>query len=173
MIAGFSALHTSAWIYTNKSDASIKWLETAFSTDPAHYYKRSFKNESMLSAAFSANGLQEYAIKWGKKAYSKYPNDPRTGYNYANQLITANRPEEGYAIMEQLLKSFPTYAMPYTTLITHYLDIKDYNALYRVLLQMEQFYAQSPEAFTSRLSSEQLKQYFDILSQMKSQYNQP
>ncbi|MDR1524042.1 MAG: hypothetical protein LBS79_02140, partial [Tannerella sp.] len=127
MIAGFSVLHTSAWIFTNKSDASIQWLETAFSTDPANYYKTSFHNESMLSAVFSANDLPEHAIKWGKKAYLKYPNDHRTGYNYANLLIALNRSEEGYAIMEQLLKSFPGYALPYTHLIAHYVKIKDYN----------------------------------------------
>jgi tetratricopeptide (TPR) repeat protein len=172
MIAGFSTLHTSAWIFTNKSDASIQWLERAFSTDPANYYKTSFSNESMLTAVYTANNLREYALKWGKKAYSKYPNDPRTGYNYALQLLAANRLEEGYPIMEKLLKSFPAYALPYVQLIAHYLNIKDYNALYRVLLQLEQVYAQAPEAFTSRLSREQLDQYFGILSQMKSQHNQ-
>jgi hypothetical protein len=73
--------------------------------------------------------------------------------------------------MEQLLKSFPGYALPYTHLIAHYVKIKDYNALYRVLLQMEHVYKQTPKAFTDRLSQEQINQYFNILSQLKSQNN--
>jgi hypothetical protein len=169
LIAGFSVLHTSAWIYTNKSDASIPWLEAAFSTDPAGYYKTSFAGESMLTAVFAANGLHEHALKWGKKAWLKYPNDHRTGYNYANQLIGMNRIREGYAIMEQSLKTFPGYALPYTRLIAYYVEIKDYNALYRVLLQMEQVYGQMPEAFTGRLSREQIDQYFNMLSQLRGQ----
>jgi hypothetical protein len=36
---------------------------------------------------------------------------------------------------------------------------------------MEQVYAQAPEAFTSRLSPEQINQYFDILSQLRRQNN--
>jgi tetratricopeptide (TPR) repeat protein len=167
MIAGFSTLHTSAWILTNKTDASIRWLESAFETDPAGYYKRAFNNEAMLAAAFSANKLQDHALKWGKKAYLKYPNDPRMGFNYAGNLLRENRNAEACAILEQSVRKFPTYALPYTVLIEYYSNTKDYESLYRILLTMEQTYRQSPESFTSRLSQEQINQYFGILADLK------
>ncbi|MDR2564222.1 MAG: hypothetical protein LBC98_09845 [Prevotellaceae bacterium] len=169
MLAGFSILHTSAWIYTNKTDALITWVESAFATDPAGYYKSSFSNESMLAAAFSANGLQEHALKWGKKAYQKHQSDPRVGFNYANELIKLNRNAEACAILEQSVKKFPLYPLPYISLIGLYFNSNDYGALYRVLLAMEQAYRQSPQSFTSRLSQEQINQYFSMLEDLKKQ----
>ncbi|MDR3267592.1 MAG: hypothetical protein LBT83_00795 [Tannerella sp.] len=169
MIAGFSVLHTSMWILTNKTDASIRWVETAFATDPGNYYQTSFNNEAMLAALFSSNGLDDRAIKWGKKAWLKYPDDHRMGYNYANTLIGLNRKEEACPVLEQTVKTFPAYALPYASLITLYLESRNYNALYRVLMQMEQVYKQAPEAFTSRLSQAQLDSYFKILEDFKKQ----
>ena len=64
MISGFSVLHTSMWIVTNKTDASIGWVEQAFETDPARYYKQSFCNEAMIGEMFLANGLKEKSLEW-------------------------------------------------------------------------------------------------------------
>ena len=169
MISVFSILHTSAWIYTNKTDALIPWVESAFSTDPAHYYKRSFNNEAMIAAALGANQLYERALIWGKKAWLKYPNDPRMGYNYAGELQKLNRHAEACPVLEQTIKKFPSYPLPYVNLIEYYINIKDYNSLYRVLLAMEQAYKQSPAPFTGRLPQEQLNQYFGVLENLRKQ----
>jgi hypothetical protein len=169
MIGGFSVIHTSLWIATNKTDASIKWVESAIATDPANYYKSSYNNEALLATAFSANNLTDIAIKWSRQAYLKYRNDPRMGYNYANELIKLNRKEEAIPVLEQVVQSHPGYALPYVTLIHYYSENKNYTPLYRILLQMEQVYKKSPEVFTSRLSQEQINQYLGILSELKQQ----
>jgi hypothetical protein len=169
MIVGFSILHTSAWIYTNKTDALIPWVESAFATDPAGYYKRAFSNEGMLAAAFSANDLHELAIKWGKKAYQKYPNDPRAGFNYSIYLLDLNRNTEAYAILEQSVKKFPFYPFAYVNLIKLYSKSKDHDALYRILLAMEQAYRKWPQEFTSRLPQEQINRYLGMLEELKKQ----
>jgi tetratricopeptide (TPR) repeat protein len=172
MIGGFSILHTSAWIATNKTDASIHWLEKAFATDPAFYYKVKYANEAMLSIVFYANGLNDLALEWGKKAYSKYAGDPRVGYNYALNLQEMGRNEEACSVIEQLLKTFPGYPLPYVYLIGHYYKIEDYNSLYRVLLQMEAVYKQHPEFFTERLPQAQIDGYFKVLADFKAQREQ-
>lgn len=172
MIAGFSILHSSAWIYTNKTDASLQWVESAFATDPAGYYKSSFNNESMLSAVFSANDLPELALKWGKNAYLKYPNDPRMGFNYARDLINQNRYTEACTVLEQTVLKFPAYPLPYIRLIEIYANTNNYESLYRILLKFEQVYRQAPEAFTSRLSQEQINQYLNILTDLKNAMGQ-
>jgi tetratricopeptide (TPR) repeat protein len=169
MFGGFSVLHTSLWIVTNKTDASIPRLESAIATDPANYYKTSYNNESLLASAFSANGLHEIAIKWSKQAWLKHPKDPRMGYNYANELIKMNKKNEAVVVLEQTLKSYPAYALPYASLIQYYVDSKNYQSLYRILLQMEQVYKQYPEAFTSRLPQEDINKYFSILSELRQQ----
>jgi tetratricopeptide (TPR) repeat protein len=170
MIAGFSLLHTSAWIITNKTDVSIKWFESAISTDPANYYRASFSNESLIAAALSANGLKNIAIQWSYKAYRKYGNtDPRVGYNYAHELVGLGRTPEAYPIWESVVKSFPLYPMPYPILIEYYIKSEKYNLLYNLLIQMEAAYKQNPAAFTGRISDENLKHYFDILSNLKKQ----
>jgi tetratricopeptide (TPR) repeat protein len=166
MIGGFSVMHTSLWIATNKTDASIRWFESAIATDPANYYKTSFNNEALLAIAFSANNLNDIAIKWSRQAYLKYRNDHRMGFNYANELIKLGRKEEAIPVLEQLVQSFPTYALPYVPLIQYYIETKNYASLYAVLLQMEQIYTNSPEAF-SRLPQEQINQYLNILSDLK------
>jgi predicted Zn-dependent protease len=157
------------WIVTNKTDASIPRLVSAIATDPANYYKTSFNNEALLASAFSANGLNDIAIKWSKQAWLKHPNDPRMSYNYANELIKMNRKNEAVVVLEQALQSHPTYALPYAVLIQYYVENKNYQPLYRLLLQMEQVYKQYPEALTSRLPQEDINQYFNILSELRQQ----
>lgn len=171
MIAGFSILHTSAWIYTNKTDASIQWVESAFATDPAGYYKSSFNNESMLTAIFTANNLPEHALKWGKIAYLKYPDDPRMGFNYALNLQQLNRNTEACAILEQSIKKFPFYPPAYTRLIEYYSITQNAELLYHTLLAMKQAYQQSPESFTRRISPEQMNMYFGILNELETLTN--
>jgi hypothetical protein len=170
MIAGFSLLHTLVWITANKTDISIKWFESAISTDPANYYRTSFTNESLLAAAFSANGLNDIAIQWGYKAYRKYGNtDPRVGYNYANDLTRLGRAAEAYPVLESVVKTFPQYPMPYPILINYYIKSENYSLLYNLLTQMELAYKQNPVAFTGRIADENLKQYFSILSDLRKQ----
>ncbi|MDR3262391.1 MAG: hypothetical protein LBT78_11245 [Tannerella sp.] len=169
MFGGFSVLHTSLWIATNKTDASIPRLESAISTDPSNYYKTSYNNEALLASAFSANGLNEIAMKWWKQAYVKYPNDPRMSYNYANELIKMNKTAEAVVVLERVVQSYPAYALPYAILIKYYIDSNNYQSLYRILLQMEQVYKQNPEAFTSRLPQEHIDHYFSILSELRQQ----
>ncbi len=172
MIAGFSVLHTSAWIYTNKTDASLQWVESAFATDPAGYYKSSFSNESMLAAVFSANNLQERALEWGKNAYLKHPDDPRIGFNYAGDLLKQNRDAEACAILEQSVKKFPFYPLAYVSLIGYYANTNDNNSLYHILQRLEQAYQESPQSFTSRIPQEQLNQYFSILAELRKSAGQ-
>jgi hypothetical protein len=163
----FAVMHTSFWIATNASDKSIGWVEKAFEKDPAIYYKRSFSNESMLGAVFSSNNLKEKSLHWEKMAYLRHQNDSRTGYNYANVLIKAGKMDEAIQIYESSVTKFPAYALPYAQLVSIYLDKQNYDALYRLLLKFEEIYKRNPEAFTSRLSQEQIDSYFHILNQLK------
>jgi tetratricopeptide (TPR) repeat protein len=169
MICGFSVLHTSLWLATNKTDASIRWFESAIVTDPANYYKTAFNNEALLASAFAANKLDDIAIKWHKKAYLKHPNDPRMGYNYANELIKMDKKSEALPVLEQVIKAYPMYALTYVALIQLYIESNNYQSLYRILIQMEQAYKQHPEAFSSRLPQEHIDQYFNILTELRQQ----
>ncbi|MDR0613889.1 MAG: tetratricopeptide repeat protein [Dysgonamonadaceae bacterium] len=167
VMAVFSMMHTSLWIVTNATDKSIGWVEKAFEKDPAVYYKNSFSNESMLGAIFSSNNLKEKSLYWEKRAYLCHQNDPRTGYNYANVLIREGKINEAIQIYESSVSKFPAYALPYVQLAGIYINNKDYDALYRLLLKMEEIYREKPEVFTSRLSREQINSCFDILNQLR------
>lgn len=166
-IAVFALLHTSFWIATNASDKSIGWVEVAFEKDPANYYRGSFSNESMLGAIFSSNNLKEKSLYWERKAYQRHPNDPRTGFNYANVLIGEEKMEEAISIYEASVDKFPAYALPYMRLVDIYMKKQRYQALYRLLVKMEAAYKRDPSAFTSRFSQEQLDSCFDILRQLE------
>jgi hypothetical protein len=167
IISVFAIMHTSFWTVTNATDKSIGWVEKAFEKDPASYYKRSFSNESMLGAIFSSNNIEDKSLYWERIAYFRYQNDPRTGYNYANILIKFGKTDEAIQIYESSVAKFPVYALPYAQLANIYLENKNYDALYRLLLKFEEMYKKNPEAFISRLSQEQIDSYFNILNQMK------
>jgi hypothetical protein len=169
MISGFSILHTSMWIVTNKTDSSLDWFEKAFETDPGRYYKISFNNEAMIAAAFSANDLPDRAMKWNKKAYLKHKKDPRMGFNYANSLANSNRKEEAIVIYEKLTVDFPIYALPYAQLVDAYIKAENYQALYDLLVRMKKAYDYNPEAFISRLGKDRIDTYFNILDQLNQQ----
>lgn len=169
MISGFSVLHTSMWIATNKTDASIEWVENAFATDPANYYKKSINNEAMIAAMFAANNLTDRALKWNKQAYLNNRSDPNMGFNYANELLKYDKKDEAYAILEKLTADFPFYPLPYPVLINAYITSQNYNALYNLLIRMKTAYEQYPEAFTSRLPKEQIESYFNILNELSQQ----
>ncbi|MDR2497160.1 MAG: hypothetical protein LBD21_08545 [Tannerellaceae bacterium] len=170
MIAVFSIIHTASWIYTNKTDASILWVESAFSTDPAIYYRATFNNESMVTAVFSANKLYDRAAKWGKIAYDKYiKEDPRMGYNYARDLVNLHLYDEARTVLEDNIKMYPLYAPAYDLLIDYYLHYRQYEQLYRILGILEHMYKQVPEAFTTRMPQEKLNHYFSILNDMRSE----
>ena len=168
MISGFSVLHTSMWIATNKTDASIEWVEQAFKTDPAHYYKQSFNNESMLAAMFAANNLNDIALKWSKIAYTKYADDHRMGFNLAITLLKEKKDSEAIAILEELTNKFPYYPLPYVNLINIYNKNRDYNSLYILLSKMEVAYNKYTNAFNSRIPKEDLDSYFSILNDMRT-----
>jgi tetratricopeptide (TPR) repeat protein len=169
MIGVFSILHTSMWIATNKTDASITWLEKAFATDPGNFYKVQFNNESMLSADFSSNELYEQALKWGKKAYSKHTGDPRVGFNYGLAFIKSGREKEGYAILEEVIQKFPAYPVAYPLLIEYHYKMDDFESLYRTLSLMEFAYSKRPESFTGRISQKELDAFFQLLADLRAQ----
>ena len=169
MISGFSVLHTSMWILTNKTDASIGWVEQAFEEDPARYYKKSFNNEAILAEIYSANKLEKQSLKWHKKAFNKHNQDPRMGYNYANELIEQKKINEAIVILEELTDKFPSYPLSYNALINAYIENADYNSLYRTLLKMETAYNEYTNIFQSRIPKEYLDHYFSILNDMKSE----
>ncbi|MDR2917413.1 MAG: hypothetical protein LBV74_21685 [Tannerella sp.] len=172
MISGFSVLHTSMWIATNKTDASAGWVERAFEDDPGHYYKTSFNNEAMLALMFGTNGLEDKSIKWHKIAYNKHPNDARMGYNYANELLKRKQANEAITILESMTNKFPQYPLPYPVLVNIYIENKDYQSLYNLLLKMEAAYNKYPDVFNSRLSKESINQYFTILNNLRNTPNQ-
>ncbi|GHT44875.1 hypothetical protein AGMMS49965_21260 [Bacteroidia bacterium] len=168
MIAGFSILHTSMWLLTNKTDASIKWVQHAFRTDPASIYIRtSFNNEAMLSIIFRNNGLNELAVVWAEKAYLRHRDNPRLQYDYAVALWGVNRKQEAYAILEQEIKDFPEDAYLYLALVDYYVDTNNVNALYKHLEQMEQQYKQNPKAFTSIYSQKALDTCWATLAELR------
>jgi hypothetical protein len=170
MLAAFSIMHTTFWIASNASDASIKWLAAAFEKDPACYYKQSFNNESMLAAAYGANGLDKEAVLWSQKAYRKHRNDPRMGYNYANELLKRGQNKEAYAIYEELTLNFPQYALPYPPLISRYYTENRHDDLLRVLNQLQAAYALNPQAFTSRIAQEQIDSYLTLWADLRRHY---
>ncbi|GHT41266.1 hypothetical protein AGMMS49965_10790 [Bacteroidia bacterium] len=170
MVAGFSILHTSMWLFTNKTDASIKWVQHAFRTDPASIYIRtSFNNESMLSIIFRNNGLNELAAVWAEKAYLKHRDNPKFPYDYAMALLRVNKKQEACAILEQGIKDFPEDVMLYSALANYYAETTNVNALYKHLEQMEQLYKQNPEAFTSRFSQKELDECWATLAELRKQ----
>jgi hypothetical protein len=169
VMAVFALLHSSFWTMTNHTDKSIGWVEKAFITDPGAYYKRSFSNESMLGALFSSNELKEKSLYWERLAYLRHKDDPRTGYNYAGVLIKHGGIEEAVKIYEQSIVKFPTYALPYSQLVNIYSQNGNYDALYKLLLQMENIYKSNPQVFTSRFSKEQMEQFLNTLNQLRQQ----
>jgi hypothetical protein len=169
MMAVFAIMHTSFWIATNVSDNSIGWFEKAIETDPASYYKGSFSNESLLCAVFSANGLNEKAMEYGKLSYIRHRNDPRTGFNYADQLIKNDQLKEATVVYEGLISNFPWYPMTYPKLINIYYEAENYDALYQLLLKFQAAYTQNPDVFNSRLPKENIDSYFDVLNQFQAQ----
>ena len=172
MICGFSLLHTSLWIATNKTDASIGWIEQAIENDPALYYKISFNNEAMLGAMFHANSLDDISLKWNRIAYRKHADDPRMGNNYAAQLAALNRKNEAIPVFEELVNKFPLYPLSYPQLANIYIENNDYEPLYRLLVKMEGVYNYNQNIFTSRLSKEHIDYYFSILRQLRDQFEQ-
>ncbi|MDR2026816.1 MAG: hypothetical protein LBQ01_04555 [Prevotellaceae bacterium] len=167
-MAVFAVMHTSFWAVTNATDKSIGWIEKALEKDPASYYKRSFSNESMLGALFSSNNLRDKSLYWERKAYLTHQNDPRAGYNYANALIGAGIIDEAVRIYESSVTRFPSYALPYAQLVSIYSSNNDSEALYRLLLKIEEVYKKNPEVFTSRLSQQQIESYFNLLEQFRA-----
>jgi hypothetical protein len=172
VMAVFAILHTSFWIMTNHADKSIGWVEKAIGNDPASYYRRSFDNESMLGALFSSNELHEKSLYWRQRAYLRNQNDPRTGFNYASDLIKYGRTEEATKIYEQSIIKFPAYTLPYAHLVNLYMQSENYEALYKLLQRMETVYEKNPQAFTSRFNKEQIDRFFDILNQLRQQINE-
>jgi hypothetical protein len=171
VMAVFALMHTSFWIITNATGRSAGWVEKAIEKDPASYYKKSFGNESVLGAMFLSNNLTEKALYWQREAYLKHANDPRTGYNYANTLSGEGKTEEAVKLYESSVAKFPAYPLPYVKLVSIYLSNENYDALYRLLLQMETAYRIKPEAFTSRLSQEQIDGCMDLLKQLRAYAN--
>jgi tetratricopeptide (TPR) repeat protein len=169
MIGVFSIIHTASWLYTNKTDKSILWVESAFSTDPAIYYRHTFNNESMLAAVFSGNKLHEQALKWGKLAYFRYrADDPRMGYNYARDLIALRRFDEARVVLEDNIVAYPLYAPAYTMLIEFYQHYKLYADLHRILEIFDRMYKQVPDAFTTRMNQDELNKYFSMLNDLRN-----
>jgi tetratricopeptide (TPR) repeat protein len=166
MIAGFSVLHSSAWIFTNKTDASIQWVESAFATDPADYYVVKFGNEARLAVVFFNNGLYERALGWGYKACLKNPNDHRLFYNHALSLYKLGRLQEANALMEESIHVFPNYAQPYSALVSYNSDNPE--LLLRVLQQFEAVYQKDPKSFAS-ISPKELQYFFDLLGALRAQ----
>ena len=166
----FSIMHTSFWIATHNSDVSIGWFEKAILKDPASYYTTAFDNESLLSLAFSANGLNDKAMKYYKLSYLKSKSkDPRAGFNYANQLIQNDQKEEAMVVYENLIVDFPYYPLAYPQLANYYLEKQDYEKLYQMLLKMQDAYQKYSDNFNARLPKEQLDNLFNILSQLQVQ----
>jgi hypothetical protein len=166
MLAGFSLLHSSAWIYTNKTDASILWIESAFANDPADYYVVKLGNAAMLSVAFTANHLYDRALEWGYKACIENPNDQRAYYNLAVLLYKLGRLQEGNALMEESINTFPHYAKAYSILVFY--NRNNTQLLYRILLQFEDVYRKDPKSFAP-ISKEEIQYFFTILEDLKTQ----
>ena len=169
MISGFSIIHTSMWIITNKTDASIGWVEQAFEQDPALYYKLSLNNQAMLGEMFSANGLFEKSLIWYKIAYGKYPYDHRMEFNYANALLNIGRSDEAIIMYEKIVDKYPSYPLPYANLIDLYYTNEVNDSLYKILLKMEIAYNKYTDEFDSRLSKEDIEHFFSILNELRNQ----
>ena len=167
MMAGFSVLHTSFWIATNKTDASIEWVEQAFMDDPAGYYKMSFNNEAMLASMFHANKLYDKSLKWHQKAYRKYVYDPRIGFNYAVLLLSLDRKDEAIAILENSVNRFPDYSPPYPQLARIYSDSNNPESLYVLLTKMEAAYKNNQSQFELRLPKENIDALLGLLNEMR------
>jgi len=168
MIVGFALVHTFSWIATNKTDASIEWIEQAIENDPGHYYKNSFNNEAMLAAIFTSNNLHDRGLKWHRIAYRKYTDDPRMGLNYALALLDQNRKNEAIVILEDVVSNFPIYPNTYNPLVDIYIADKNYESLYNLLIKLEIAYHYNPNPFNSRLSKENIDYLFSLLNQLKN-----
>ncbi|GHT22997.1 hypothetical protein AGMMS4957_13940 [Bacteroidia bacterium] len=173
MLAGFSVLHTSAWLLTNRTDASIQWLENAFETDPANYYQTEDNdNPSVIASILSDNNLNHLAVKWVEKTYIAHRDDPRAAYNYALILANVDRKKAACAILEENIKNFPYYDLSYSLLIELYAQSGNRDALYAVLVQLEYVYQREPELLTQLLTQEKLDIYWGALAELRQHNNE-
>ncbi|GHT38024.1 hypothetical protein AGMMS49965_00170 [Bacteroidia bacterium] len=198
MLTGFSVLHTSAWLFLNKTDASLKWMEFNFLTEPM----LKGDNAYVIGEVFGCNNLDEEAAKWYGRSYRlgndqagrKYlfllkklgrkedlaitaekqyreGNGPAVAHNYAANLVELGRAEEACAILEENIKEYPGYSRSYIFLLNTYAKSGNEDAIYRVLVQMEQDYKQSPEKFTQDLKrwlpNGQLDLYWGELAKLR------
>ncbi|GHT22991.1 hypothetical protein AGMMS4957_13920 [Bacteroidia bacterium] len=115
--------------------------------------------------------LDKYAVSniaTSEKVYLENQDNPIAGYNYGIKLMHTNRKEEAAQILEQHIKDFPSYGNSYHALFTYYNEIEDGDALYRLLLQMEQVYTQNPTAFED-WPQEDLDWCWDMLDAVRKQ----
>ncbi|GHT25254.1 hypothetical protein AGMMS4957_19760 [Bacteroidia bacterium] len=171
MLAGFSICHTSMWILTQKTDASIKYVTHAVITDPATYYMK-IPNAIALSYMLYDNHLDDLFIDLYNNTYFS-PHYPKPRYNYARALIRTNRQAEGYRLLEQLIIDFPDFLLTYPTLVEHYLAIRDYDASYKLLVQMVSFYEQNPANFVRVLSPQHIDECLRLLAELRKRRAAP
>jgi tetratricopeptide (TPR) repeat protein len=160
----FNAFNTSAWININHTDKSISKIKKMLVHDPGSYYVNSFQSEPGLALNFKFNGLMDEAFEMHELAYRKYGNTcGKCVYNYGYDLINNKRTEEGVAILEYVVSTFPFYPYSYLALINHYASVEDNANAFRIALLLFNNYKKNNTEFDKNIKKDELKNIFSNL----------
>ncbi|GHT22994.1 hypothetical protein AGMMS4957_13930 [Bacteroidia bacterium] len=97
--------------------------------------------------------------------------DPQEEYDFAIALMESGRNEDAMQILEQCVLDFPFSVLPYPLLINHYVEVQNYNALYRCLTRLKTLHKQQPEALMGQFSPEDLDWCWQMLAELRQHIN--
>jgi len=167
VLLAFNVLSTAAWVGINASDRSIRKIEDMLTGDPGNYYQQTLPAPLSLAFNYETNGLREQALEYFKIAAERYPEDPRTYFNYATRLIEAKQDSLALPYLEYLVTNIPTYPRPYQVLISEYVQSKNYPALFSVINRLFGSYLRNPAYFRSAIPTPDLVSWFTYLLQVE------
>lgn len=165
VLLSFNVLSTSAWIGINASDRSIKKIEDMLIGDPGNYYKQTLPVAMSLAFNYETNGLGQKALQYFRISVDRYPQDPRSYFNYATHLIAIQQDSAAIPYLEYLVNNFPGYPRSFEVLIGEFVRQKNYPASARVIERLFGYYIQNPRYYQSVFPKQQLANWFSYLLQ--------
>jgi hypothetical protein len=161
----FNFANTLPWIDINAGDKSIRKIAAMLENDPGYYYIRKLPAISNLALSYKANGLQEESLKFFKKVYRKYYNNPRSHLDYASQLMVTNKETEAAAVLNNLIQLEPTISAAYPPLFSIYQNNKQEDRIYSTIDFLFNSFMTKPGTYLSQFDKKDLLNYFGYLYQ--------
>jgi hypothetical protein len=152
-------LFSIPWFALNAGDKSISRFEHILIDDPGTYWI-SHPPEMCIAIAMTANRLDSIAFPWYKKAFEKFPDDPRMAFNYAGCLNRAGKKDSAIAVLSGMTARFPLYLREYIALYIGYLEKNDYLEAMHSLYLMYNAYNDLPQKAMSNVPPAELKSTF-------------